>query len=147
MQTFLRIAWAAGAACVMSGAMAQWVSLGNVDNMPSAHSTPPLMFVLESIDTQNNTVVVKRTQEAYVFAQELRGLVASPVAVTHVIGQRQYLCAKRQFHTPAAQYLSADNSVVHEYDYRQYRHHLFQLTRVDEGGEAEGILFRRVCGV
>ncbi|UOO91976.1 MULTISPECIES: hypothetical protein [Vitreoscilla] len=124
----------------------QWVILGSPSGIRYNSHTPRLSFVPESIDTQARTVVVKREQDQPAFNAEVRQSKATDLSVDSVIAQRHYRCDKRQFHTPAAQYLTDKGQVVHEYDYRLRQGLLFQLSNVDEGGEAEQTLFRRVCG-
>lgn len=124
----------------------QWVMLGSPSEIRYNHHAPRLWFVPESIDVQAKTVVVKREQDTPAFNEEVRQAKATHLSVSHVIAQRQYRCDKRQFHTPAAQYLTEKDQLVHEYDYRLRQGLWFQLSNVDEGGEAEQTLFRRVCG-
>lgn len=124
----------------------QWVVLGSPSDIRYNNHAPRLSFVPESIDTQARTVVVKREQDTSAFNHEVRQSKATDLSVDYVIAQRQYRCNKRQFHTPAAQYLTDKDQIVYEYDYRLRKGLLFQLSHVDEGGEAEQTLFRRVCG-
>ena len=126
---------------VSHAAMAQWVLLGH----PQQGQHGRLFFIEQSIDPQQHTVLVKTEQDSVGLTRQLQQMLHTQEVATSHIAQRQYRCDKRQFHVPAAQFLSEQGKVLYEYDYRLKQGVMFQLQDVDERDASEQMLFKRVC--